>query len=137
METLDLNDLREFALPASPSWWPLAPGLIFVLILVVWILLCVAWLVFQKRKQSAYRRAGVALLKEAESVRAISVVLKRVAIVSFGREAVAALYGEEWVHYLEERCAGVQLQPLAQSSDEAVDADLRMQATKWIKEHRC
>ncbi|MGJ8672778.1 DUF4381 domain-containing protein [Rubritalea sp.] len=137
MENLSLNDLRDFSEPLSPSWWPLAPGLVFALLLSAWVILCLGWWWLQKRKASAYRRAGLALLEEATTLRDLSVVLKRVAMVSFGREQVASLYGAEWVSYLEASCSGVSLEPLTDASAQAVSADVRKQASKWIKEHQC
>ncbi|MFC5050775.1 DUF4381 domain-containing protein [Rubritalea spongiae] len=136
-ESHDISDLRDFAMPSAPSWWPLAPGLSLLILVVLWVLLCVAWWWYQRWKASAYRRAGALLVKDAQSLRELSVALKRVAMVSFGREEVASLYGEEWVKYLEGHCRGVKLTPLVNAGSQQVSSELRAQASKWIRGHQC
>jgi hypothetical protein len=136
MDSPQLEDLRDLAVPETPGIFPLAPGLVFLLVILGWLLLCAAWWIYQQRNATAYRRAGIALAKGAASVRELSVVLKRVAMVSYGREAVASLYGEEWVRYLENGCSGVNLKSIGDASQQPVSNELRGDALKWIKEHR-
>ena len=131
-----LNDLRDIVMPEAPSWWPLAPGLGFLLILVLWVALCCAFAFFRSYQSAAYRRAGIALLASAGSVREVSILLKRVALVSFDRETVASLYGKQWVKFLQESCAGVQLGDLELPTDSKVSQRLRKQAKKWMRGHK-
>lgn len=134
--TTSLNDLRDVAQAVAPSWWPLAPGLVFLLSL----LSCLAlWGLLQRSlryRARAYRRAGIQLLASAQTQREVSVILKRVAIVSYGREKVASLYGLDWVEFLNAGCRGVQLDELADAHHQAVGNQLRQQAATWMKGHR-
>ena len=134
MDGADIHQLRDVAVPEVPPLWPLAPGLNLLLCCLLWGLLCAAWWVYQRRKASAYRRAGIILLEQSQSLRELSAVLKRVAMVSYGREAVASLYGAEWVEFLHRGCAGVDLQALVEG--EEINAPLRCDAAKWIRQHR-
>jgi hypothetical protein len=132
--TYTINNLRELSLPEAPLWWPLAPGLSFLLVLLAWIGLCLGFRFYQKYNSRAYRRAGLALLSEARTAHELSVVLKRVALAAYEREQVASLYGGEWISFLEKSCLGVQLSAL--SSEDNVSAALREQASIWIRNHR-
>mgnify|MGYP001589818686 CR=1 FL=1 len=136
MGKYDLDSLREIVVPDAPSWWPMAPGLVFLLVLVSWLVLCLGFTFYQRYKANAYRRAGIALLENVQSMRELSVLLKRVALVSFDRESVASLYGEQWVKFLQQSCGGVQLNELVTPEDSELSNGLRRQAKRWIKEHR-
>ncbi|MFT5883031.1 MAG: hypothetical protein ACI9FG_001541 [Crocinitomicaceae bacterium] len=135
-EKYNLDSLRDLAVPEAPSWWPMAPGLVFLLVLVLWSALCFSVAFYQKYKAAAYRRAGVSLLVNVKTVRELSVLLKRVALVSFERESVASLYGKEWVEFLQQSCAGVKLDALASIDGAELSNSLRIQAKLWIKEHK-
>lgn len=132
--TYTINNLRDLSMPEAPLWWPLAPGLSFLLVLIAWLGLCLGFRSYQKYKASAYRRAGLALLAEDLTVHELSVLLKRVALAAYEREQVASLYGEEWITFLENSCEGVQLGAL--SAGENVSPALREQASTWIRNHR-
>ncbi|WP_018970428.1 DUF4381 domain-containing protein [Rubritalea marina] len=136
MDAGDINELRDIAVPEAPAIFPMASGLVLILVCIVWLLLCAGWYVCLKRRASAYRRAGVTLLGQSRSTREVSAVLKRVAMVSHGREAVASLYGAAWVEYLQGTCAGVELLPLAEAGDQEISEQLRREAAKWIQKHR-
>lgn len=136
MEEYTLNNLRDLMLPEAPSWWPLAPGLSFLLVLLLWVVLCCAFAYFRSYQSAAYRRAGIDLLASAGTVREVSILLKRVALVSFDRETVASLYGKQWVEFLQESCAGVQLGELASTADTEASPSLRKQAEKWMRGHK-
>ncbi len=131
--TYTINNLRDLSLPEAPQWWPLAPGLVFLLVLVAWIGLCFGLRCYQKYKSRAYRRAGLALLTQVLTVHELSVLLKRVALAAYEREQVASLYGKEWITFLEEHCQGVQLGAL--NSDGNVSVFLKEQASTWIRKH--
>jgi len=135
-EKYDLDSLRDLVMPEAPGWWPMAPGLVFLLVLVLWLALCFTVAYYQKYKAAAYRRAGVSLLDGVKTVRELSVLLKRVALVSFERESVASLYGKEWVAFLQQSCTGVKLDELESADEGELSSSLRMQAKRWIKEHK-
>ena len=90
----------------------------------------------RKYKANAYRRAGIALVENAKTARELSVILKRVALVSFDRESVASLYGKEWIKFLNASCAGVDLVELESSGRSELNQGLRSQGKRWIKEHK-
>lgn len=79
-----------------------------VLLLVVSILFY-KWLkLYQKNK---YRRAAIKKLKLIEvnnsqsqyEINQLNIILKQVAMVTFGRELVAELYGNEWLLFLDSK----------------------------------
>jgi len=109
---LDLSQLRDIHMPASISMWPPAPGWWMLLGLM---LLAVAgyWLVRRFRQRNAWRRDALAQLAtlhkqyELEELPAhnvvseLSVLLRRIAVSCFPREASASLSGDEWLAFLE------------------------------------
>ena len=107
-----LDNLRDIVEPASIPWWPPAPGGWLLLALgVVWTAagLVLWWVHWQHQ---AYRRAGLRELREIaarlshapERVAALvdlAALLKRVALVAYAREQVAALSGNAWLTFLD------------------------------------
>ncbi|MGN7610829.1 DUF4381 domain-containing protein [Magnetococcales bacterium HHB-1] len=116
MDKKDLLAKLHDITPYEPvSFWPLAPGwwILFLLLMIgvgFWF-----WL---KRKPkikepnwsevlereldhilSKYPKASAAQLA------ALNVLLKREAIRRFGRQQVAALHGERWLHFLDQKMA--------------------------------
>ncbi|VAW90357.1 FIG00657500: hypothetical protein [hydrothermal vent metagenome] len=105
--------LRDIHLPAAISWWPPAPGWWLLLALVLVVVLLAWW--WQRRK--AALRVRVAALAEWQAlmeafqqeqnvnqlVQGLSVLLRRVSLSYDPREAVAALSGEAWLRYLDNR----------------------------------
>lgn len=157
---LSILDLRDIVIPAPASFWPLAP--------FVWILLGMAgiglavliWQGIVHWKAEAYRREGIACLAQIEkrlmmpgnemaALKELSVLLKRVALAVFERKMVAALYGEEWLRFLDQTCGkctfsagpGHLLTMAVSSGAEASLPDnketeqLIHQARTWIKGH--
>lgn len=90
----------------SPGWYFLV-GMIILLA----IYLSIKWM--RKYLKNAYRRdalkhlsaieSGLGLQEEAVSLRSTLVLLKNVAMQTFGRENVAALFGNDWLLFLEEK----------------------------------
>ena len=110
IESLNLGPLYEpdaigFSFQ-SPGWYILAT----ILILLA-MYLFIKWARYYVK--NAYRRealknlsaieAGIGQQKEKESLRDALVLLKLVAIQTFGREKVAPLYGNDWLGFLEEK----------------------------------
>jgi hypothetical protein len=107
-----LANLRDMALPPEIPFWPPAPG--------IWILACALAAIaaiaigraVQRYRAAAYRRAAMAELGAlgdevdhdgADIVSRVSDILKRVAMVGYGRERVAALSGEAWADFIASR----------------------------------
>jgi hypothetical protein len=107
-----LDNLRDIVEPASIPWWPPAPGVWLLLALVaVWLVAGLGlWWVHWRRQ--AYRRAGLRELREiaarlgnaperATALVDLAALLKRVALVAYAREQVAALSGDAWLTFLD------------------------------------
>ena len=80
----------------SPGWYFLAGTL---LLLAAYFL--VKWI--RSYLKNAYRREALKNLSTISSLSDTLVLLKIVAIQTFGRESVAPLYGDEWLDFLEEK----------------------------------
>ncbi|AZO76446.1 MULTISPECIES: DUF4381 domain-containing protein [unclassified Bosea (in: a-proteobacteria)] len=109
-----LANLRDLTLPPEISFWPPAPG-IWILGAACTALIAVAiWHAMQRYRARAYRRAAIAELNalagaiergDPVGVARISSVLKRVAIVDYGREQVAPLSGEAWADFVASKAS--------------------------------
>lgn len=109
--------LRDIHLPDAVSWWPPAPG---------WWLLpgLVALLVFAalrrwrrgrvrraaichaRRELAAIRQAFRLQPDQARLARALSALLRRLAMSLYGRRDAAALTGEDWLAFLDQKAGG-------------------------------
>jgi hypothetical protein len=103
----DLSQLRDIHLPAPVSWWPLAPGW-WLLIAAVALMMVGAFWWWRRRHHNRWRRQALqeiyrlrASSAPQDSVIALSVLLRRVAINQFPRHQVAALNGETWLAFLD------------------------------------
>ena len=132
-----LANLRDIALPDPPPLWPPAPGVWVLLIVIAAVVTALA--VFWRRWwiDNAYRRAGIALLEEAKTVRDVNIVLKRVALAVYPRLEVAPLYGDGWTSFLDGSCRRMRFADLVGVGDDA-DAPRKMRslAQSWIRRHR-
>lgn len=107
-QTLQLEDIH---FPASPSFWPPAPGwwIAFALLL--------ALIVFIGRRTVRYRRIrrqrqyilnalqvlqqDLAQQPDPEAIANINQLLRRLALMRYPREQVASLTGDEWLKFLD------------------------------------
>jgi len=106
-----LQNLNDIVLPATVSWWPLAPGWNFLLGL---LLIALAWSMYRllrHRINNRYRRAALHELQllsdrirsreESDvSLRQIPILLKRAALSAYPRKQVASLTGRDWFDFL-------------------------------------
>jgi Domain of unknown function (DUF4381) len=106
-----LANLRDIFVPPLPSFWPPAAGVTIVVACLLAILAINIARFVQRARRNAYRRAAAAEIDricqssvdaDAETVAAISAVLKRAALVAYPREAVASLTGAGWGSFIEE-----------------------------------
>jgi len=100
----NLNNLHDIVMQPPPGWFPFAAGVWLLLgfVLVVICLLCLR--LYIKWRANAYRRAGLALLANAQTNDDVSVILKRVALAVWPRTEVASLYGTVWSTFLNTTC---------------------------------
>lgn len=132
-----LANLRDIALPEPPPLWPPAPGVWVLLIMIAAVVTALAVFWYRRWIDNAYRRAGVALLEEAKTVRDVNIVLKRVALAVFPRPEVAPLYGDDWAAFLDGRCRGTRFAGLGDLGDDAeASRDVISLARTWIRNHR-
>lgn len=132
-----LDNLRDIAVPEPPPLWPPAPGVWVLLIIALAVLLALVLRWRRARARNAYRRAGLALLQNARTVREVNVILKRVALVAFPRPTVAALWGDDWVAFLDGTCRRARFAALGEPVDDTeASTNLRSEAGAWIRHHR-
>ncbi|MDX2431314.1 MAG: DUF4381 domain-containing protein [Bacteroides sp.] len=132
----------------SPGWYILA-----ALLLLFALYSSIKWL--RMYIKNAYRRealksllsieAGLGQEEETTSLRSTLVLLKNVAINTFGRENVAALYGRDWLIFLEEKGSETPFQEYSPSISAALYRSEKPEteqvreiislSKRWIKTH--
>lgn len=149
-----LNQLKDIHEPAAIGWWPLAPGWWMLAGVIIALLFAAGWLALrlrEKKRRNLYRAEGVRLLRsvaldEPRAVEEINTLLKRVAVVTFGRDSCAPLTGQRWIGFLE---SAVE-QPMPEAAQRALLESLYsasagshtdLQALRdfaicWVREHR-
>jgi len=100
-DSSSLNNLRDIAVPPPVSWWPLAPGWWFIIVLIISVLSYIAYRAWCNWCASAYRRAALCELNAATTIADVSNILKRTALVAFPRGEVASLSGKQWCTWLQ------------------------------------
>ena len=132
-----LENLRDIAVPEAPPLWPPAPGVWVLLVIGLAVLIALVLWWWRARARNAYRRAGLALLEDAQTTREVNVILKRVALAAFPRPKVAPLYGDAWAAFLDDSCSRTEFSSLgAVDSDDTPSRDMQSTARTWIRHHR-
>lgn len=120
----------------------------------VLLILLIAWLSFKAYKRyqkSAYKRNAIDFLSNLEkkpndlSFEIISQELKKVALISYGREAVASLHGVLWLTFLQEKGKNTPFLNFKDDIESVMYSDNNLDNTKtleivkiskkWIKTH--
>jgi hypothetical protein len=102
-----LEQLKDIHLPGAVSAWPpsIAWWLALLLALITCVLLIFAGLYYRKR--SRLTRLALAELARLQQqgcdINALHLLLKRVVLTSFPRQQVAALYGQQWLEFLDQQ----------------------------------
>lgn len=100
-----LDQLNDIVVDNLFAVLPLAPGAIFLLVLLaVFTLVCMlrAW---RRYRHNAYRRVGLNELRQARAqlnIAALPVLMKRIALTAYGTKPVADLSGAEWLKFLSQ-----------------------------------
>lgn len=151
-----LDNLRGLALPPETSFWPPAAGLWILAAAVVAALAVLAWRAVQRYRAAAYRRAAITELEVISAgidrndpaiVERISDVMKRVAMVDYGRAQVASLSGQAWADFVAtEASEGFDAATIRRLLMETFEAgrepkasELRLlvgHAELWVRAHR-
>jgi hypothetical protein len=145
----DLSRLADISVPVPVPWWPPAPGWWIVAAALLGAVAILVGIVVRRHRRNAYRRAALAELAAIGTVvdparaAAVSVVLKRAALVAYPRAEVASLTGPAWLAFLD-RVAGTHDftkgggAGLARAAFGApVDGPAVLAAARrWMKHHR-
>ena len=156
-----LTNLRDIVEPAAVTWWPPAPGMVLVAVLVLLWAIVAVFLWSRRWQNNAYRRSALHDLAAIEEqvrspltrtagIRQLSVLLKRVALAAYPRAEVASLTGNKWIAFLDQHISGdlfikgpgqvltaavTEPNPGADLTDS--DCDGMIQAVRrWITGHR-
>lgn len=149
-----LEQLRDIHEPAAIGWWPLAPGWWILAGVIATLLIGGVWLLLrwrEKKRRNLYRTEGRRLLQAVtldtpRAVEEINILLKRVAVVTFGRDTCAPLTGEAWIDFLESSVNFAMSRPARQVLLESLYSDqspepanfeqLKLFAIDWVHHHR-
>ena len=109
-----LSHLHDIQAPPAPSWWPPAPGWWLVMLGSLVLALLTPRLWRQQRGYWQRRRRIRALdalnqrqdLDDAQFTAAVSRLLKYAALSHYQRTEVAALYGRNWLEFLDAQLEG-------------------------------
>ncbi|OIP44555.1 MAG: DUF4381 domain-containing protein [Deltaproteobacteria bacterium CG_4_10_14_3_um_filter_60_8] len=147
-----LAGLRDLHLPAPISWWPPAPGWWGLAILGLALGFGACWW-WRSARRCRYKKIALQALARLTAsqdearllVPEIASLLRRVAIESYGRPAVARLTGAAWLEFLDRtgktsqfsQGPGQVLGTALYQPDLAVDPAQVCEVVKtWIKGHR-
>jgi len=129
----------------TPAWY-----VTMALLLIVLIFGIVKW--YNSYRSKEYRRLALKKLKAIQlsdspyaALSTIQITLKQVAIATYGRPEVAALFGTAWLNFLEKTGKHTQFMQfellLGSNSDASIEHNstqigaLRDTAKKWIRTH--
>ena len=104
-----LEQLAPDRAPPPLGWWPLAPGWWGLMALMLLALVSVIWWRQRRQRPSVRRWQRMALREltrlqttgdDATLARSLQQLLRRYAVVRYGRDTVAALSGEAWIDFV-------------------------------------
>jgi hypothetical protein len=95
-----MDDLYDIVIPDPVSLWPPGPAWFVLAGLILVGIACVVWLRYRRWQRDAYRRTALEQLDTTHTIPEISLLLKRVALVSYDRREVAGLAGTDWIEFL-------------------------------------
>lgn len=118
-----LAQLKDIHLPTPVSWWSLAPGWYFVILVVLLLVIGLVYLFHRRHVNAMAKKQALELLHiyriqyekdlnaQLASAR-ISELLRRVALVYYPRSEVASLHGEAWVDFLNRTGKKIDFHPV-------------------------
>lgn len=149
-----LQGLHDIHLPATPDWWPLAPGWWIVLGIILLSTLFVTLYWWRKHRWQKNILAEVDKVIEKKNTNlslqlaGLSAIMRRVALRRYPREQVANLHGQAWLKFLKRTSASKTfdlntIQPLAEgpyrekpgSDLLQINDPLVQSIQKWIREN--
>lgn len=147
-----LNRLHDIVTVPPAPWWPPLPAWdVLAVLLLTGLTLLIAWGVI-RRRVNWYRRAGLLELQRIEQAPSadstalieLAELVKRIALVAYPRQNVAALTGAEWLQFLDRTSdttdftqgPGRQLGEVYDRSASAPRQELMDVVRRWIGRHR-
>lgn len=105
---MDALPLKDIHLPNSIGWWPPAPGWWLLPVILALLVLALRHVYCRLSRRTAIKRARSLLktlrqkpVERLQILTELSALLRRAAISSDSRGAVAALRGQAWLEYLD------------------------------------
>jgi hypothetical protein len=105
-----LSALKPIFVPDPVKFEPVTAGWYILFGLIILLLLFISYKIIKKYRANAYRRLSVSQLMRIknglnelsviQTVQEVAAILKGTAIISYSREKVAGLAGEEWLEFL-------------------------------------
>ena len=131
----DLANIRDLALPAQISFWPPAAGVWIVAGAALAVLAVVLWRGAERYRAAAYKRAAIEELRaigidDPDLVERVSAILKRVAMVGYGRARVASLTGKAWADFVAGAGSGYDTASLRQHLTHVYDTGYASDASE-------
>jgi len=101
-----LEALRDVVMPQAPQLWPPAIGWWLAALAAAAVSGLIAWYVVILPRRRQYKSIAdevdaVLKLQPRASVRALSILMRKVAILKFPRSQTAGLTGENWLEFLD------------------------------------
>ena len=103
--------LRDIHLPGAPAFWPPAPGWWLLAAATIALLIWVSTVAVRRYRIHRRRRSVLVALASMEErfasdhsperLASISLLLRRLALMCYPREQVAALSGNAWLRFLD------------------------------------
>lgn len=147
-----LDNMHDIINPDAVGFFPLAPGWIIVLFLLLALLFHFTIQAYKYYKKSLYRREALKELGayrqySKENAGSLLSLAKRVAIAAYGREKVANFYDDTWWDFIEKHSkAHVSRQEREDIAKLLYDESYVMEhvlqdniinfVTLWIKTHK-
>ena len=144
-DATNLNRLHDIVVPEPIPWWPPAPGWFVLMAVACCSVAFLAYFRWKRWRANAYRRAALQELATADSVFAISEVLRRTALVVLPREKLSSLTGASWPSWLEKTSPIPMPEPVRErlaigiygaTTSTADLKELKQFASDWIKQHQ-
>ncbi len=112
--------LRDIHIPESISWWPPAPGW-WALLALFLLLLLISFITWRFRRRRYLKRASSSRLEQLfteyqthgdsrQLLNELSLLMRRIALSHYPRNAVAGLAGRAWLEFLDLGVAGTAAQ---------------------------
>jgi hypothetical protein len=145
VDATNLDRLHDLALPPEISWWPLAPGWHVVIAAALIFLFILSHRTWKMWRANAYRRAALRELSSAKNAPAIAELLRRTALATTPRKAVAEMTGAPWLDWLARQTATAMPDSVRhqlanriyqKSGEDSPVDELRNYAVLWIKNHQ-